>query len=117
MPISRFSAFIIATAIFQHAAFAADPSQLLGKWIEKFQNAARMVTEFTATTISSYPVNKFGEPTKQPQPSEVSYRDLGNTIGIDFKAGGGIMAMIKDQNNMVLIFPGMGSRPLTRVEP
>jgi hypothetical protein len=106
-----FSLFII------RAAHAADPTQLIGKWVEHLRNGAAMITEFTPNTISFYAVDPSGKPNTEPKPQEVTYKDLGQTIVIEFKGGGGLMAMMKDQQSMVLIFPGMGSHSLTRVQP
>ena len=74
-----------------------------------------MVMEFTPTSISFYAIDPSGQRTIEPKPQDVTYKDLGDTIAINFKGGGGIMAMIKDQQSMVLIFPGMGSHPLVRM--
>ncbi len=102
--------------VFAPAAHAGDPSLLVGKWMEKFPNGTGIVTEFTPTTISFYPVDASGKPKAEPKPQEVTYRDLGQTIAIDFNGGGGIMALIKDHGSMVLMFPGMGSHPLVRMQ-
>lgn len=101
--------------LFACAARAGDPAQLFGKWVEKLSNGAQMVTEFTPTSISFYGVDPSGKPGTASKPQDVTYRDLGDTIAIEFKGGGGIMALIKDHDSMVLIFPGMGSHPLTRL--
>jgi hypothetical protein len=103
--------------LFIQAANAADPTQLIGKWVEHLRNGAAMITEFTPTTISFYAVDPSGKPSIEPKPQEVTYKDLGETIAIEFKGGGGLMAMMKDRQSMVLIFPGMGSHSLTRVQP
>jgi hypothetical protein len=102
---------------FIQAANAADPAGLIGKWVEHLRNGAAMITEFTPTTISFYAVDPTGKPNTEPKPQDVTYKDLGDSIAIEFKGGGGIMAMMKDQQSMVLIFPGMGSHSLTRVQP
>jgi hypothetical protein len=106
---------ILFGLLFAQAAHAGDPSELFGKWAEKFRNGAQMVTEFTPTSISYYPVDASDKPGTASKPQDVTYRDLGETIAIDFKGGGGIKAMIKDHDSMVLIFPGMGSHTLTRL--
>jgi hypothetical protein len=98
-------------------ANAADLAQLVGKWMEKLPKGGAMVTEFTPTSISFYGVDPNGKPNPGSKPQDVTDRDLGQTIAIDFKGGGGIMAMMKDQNSMVLIFPGMGSHSLSRMQP
>ena len=107
----------LCSLVFIQTATAADPAQLIGKWVEHLPNGAAMITEFTPTTISFYAVDPSGKPNTDPKPQDVTYRDLGETIAIEFKGGGGLMAMMKDQQSIILIFPGMGSRPLTRVQP
>lgn len=54
-----------------------------------------MVMEFTPTSISFYAIDPSGQRTIEPKPQDVTYKDLGDTIAINFKGGGGIMAMIK----------------------
>jgi hypothetical protein len=103
--------------LFIQAANAADPTQLMGKWVEQLRNGAAMITEFTPTTISFYAVDPSGKPNTEPKPQEVTYKDLGQTIAIEFKGGGGVMATITDRQSIVLLFPGMGSHLLTRVQP
>ncbi len=98
---------------------AADVSQLMGKWAQKFANGNTFVTEFTATSMAFYGLDSLGKPDDnvQHQTIEVSYQDLGDTIGINFKSGGSIMAMIEHPDTAVLLFPGMPSRKLTRFQP
>ena|SRR6266480_2262935 len=108
---------IIFGLLFAQVAVAGDPSQLFGKWMEKLPNGAAMITEFTPTSISFYAVDQSGQPKTESKPQDVTYRDLGQTVAIDFKGGGGVMAMPKDQQTMILIFPGMGSHTLIRLQP
>jgi hypothetical protein len=98
------------------AAAASDPNQIIGKWIERFPNGSGMVTEFTATTISSFGVDASGKQGAPPQTTKVTYKDLGDSIGVNFAGGGGILVLVKGPNNIVLDFPGMGAHQLMRVE-
>jgi hypothetical protein len=99
-------------------ANAADPNQLIGKWIEHLPNGSGLITEFTATTISSYPIDKSGKAIGSPLPMKVAYKDLGDSIGVDFADGGrGVMVLVKDPNDIVLDFPGLGAHQLTRTSP
>jgi hypothetical protein len=107
--------FLLVALLFASVARATEPSQLFGKWIEKLPSGAQMVTEFMPTSISFYPVDRSGKAGAKSKPQDVTYRDLGQTIAIDFRGGGGIMAIIKDRDSAVLIFPGMGSHSLTRM--
>jgi hypothetical protein len=113
----KFAAFALSlTLISSRGAGAADINLLFGRWIEKFENGTGMVTEFTPTTISSVPMDASGNPAEAPTMMEVSYRDLGDSIAIEFKGGGGLMALVKDRQTMLLIFPGMGSHQFSRLE-
>lgn len=96
---------------------AADVSQLLGKWgTEKSANGNAMVFELTPTTISSYGIDSSGKRLGEVTPTRgVSYKDLGDTVAIEFKDGSGITASIKDSKTIVLILPGIGTRQLTRL--
>jgi hypothetical protein len=115
-------AFAIAfclTALLLQPATAADPGQLIGKWVtEKAENGNRMVFEFTSNTIASYGIDASGKRLGDvTPPKNVSYSDLGEKIGIEFQDGSGIFASVKDAKSMVLILPGMGARELTRLGP
>jgi hypothetical protein len=98
-------------------ADAANIDLLFGRWIEKFENGTGMVMEFTPTAISSVPMDASGKAAEPPTVMEVSYRDLGDGIAIEFKGGGGLMAVVKGRQTMLLVFPGMGSHQLSRLEP
>jgi hypothetical protein len=103
--------------LFIQTANASDPAQLIGKWVEHLRNGAAMIVEFTPTAISFYAVDPSGKRTSEPKPQEVTCKDLGETIAIEFKGGGGIMAMMKDQQSMILDFPGVGAHRLTPLQP
>ena len=76
--------------------------------------------------MSFFPVDANGKPTATANKIETSYRSLGRsrdgteTFGIelknpDGKVGPSMMAFVKDRNNVVLDFPGMGATRLTRL--
>src|SRR4051812_42662736 len=100
-----------------NAAFAADPNLIIGLWIQKFPNGNGMVTEFTQKTMSSYSVDALGKQTSPNNTADVAYRDLGDTIAIDFQKGGGAIVLVKTENSIMLDFPGQGAFPLTRWKP
>jgi hypothetical protein len=111
---------ILLIAIFAtplHPAAAADVTQLFGKWAgEKAENGNRLVFEFTPTAIASYGVDSSGKRIGDvTPPRDVSYRDLGDSVSIEFRDGSGIMATIRDAKTIVLILPGTGTRELTRL--
>jgi len=97
---------------------AADPGSLFGKWIEKFANGSGMVTEFTAGTLSYYPVDAAGKPTEAARQNEVTYLDLDKeTIRVNLQGGGAISVLIKDTKNIVLDYGGTGTHRLVRLAP
>ena len=105
-----------------YVAGADETNPLLGKWEEKRPNGSKMVWEFTATTIAFSPVDASGKQTRSGNKAEISYRKLDRSYAIEFKnengkPGGGIMAIVKDENTMVLDFPGAGAHTLIRVRP
>jgi hypothetical protein len=109
---------LLATIAFAGAAHAATPSIVLGKWIERFPNGAGMVTEFTAASISSYPVDSFGHATATPTAMPVTYVDLGGEIlGVTFKGGGGAVVARTGDNAITMALPGIGAHALTRAKP
>jgi hypothetical protein len=111
--------FMVGTAGSAAAAALADPKVLIGKWVERFSNGNGMATDFTATTLVSYPVDASLRATSAPpKPSAVTYHALdAQMIRIDFEGGGGILVLIKDAKTIVLDFPGMGSHSLVKVNP
>ena len=113
----RLLCLVIVFATYAASSYAADPKSILGQWIEKFPNGAGMVTEFTAQSMESYPVDATGKRTASAGKFPVTYRDLDpSTIGVDFQGGGGgIMVMVKDANTIVLDFPGVGAHNLKRL--
>jgi len=110
-----FGAMILGL-LFTQAAMASDPAQIFGKWVQKLKNGASMIIEFTPTTISFYAVDQSGNQKSQPNMQEITYRDLGESISIDFKGGGGIMAIVKDQQTVVIDFPGLTAFEVTRLQ-
>jgi len=110
--------FLLLLGMFAGTAGAVEPGALIGKWIERFANGNGMVTEFTATTLVSYPVDAAGKPMSSGPPSPVTYRALdANTIKVEFGGGAGILVLIKDPNTLELDFPGMGAHRLVRMGP
>jgi hypothetical protein len=98
-------------------AHAAVPSTVFGKWIERFPNGNGMVTEFTAASISSYPVDSLGRATAAPTAMPVSYVDLGGEIvGVTFKGGGGAVVAKTGDDAITLDFPGIGAHELMRAK-
>jgi len=115
-----FRNFLIAlTVVAPQFAAAADVAQLQGKWAtEKAANGNRMVFEFTPDSVATYALDASGKRLGDvAQPKQVRYKDLGETIGVEFQDGSGINAAIKDTKTIVLILPGMGTRELTRLAP
>jgi hypothetical protein len=100
-------------------AEAADPTQLIGTWAAHVPNGATMMTEFTATTFSFYALDPSGKPTAEPKRTyEVTYKDLGDSIAIEFKEhAGGAMVVVKSQDTATLVFPGSATFPMSRIQP
>ncbi|MBV9508993.1 MAG: hypothetical protein JO303_01775 [Caulobacteraceae bacterium] len=67
----------VATCAVASSAFAADPTSIFGKWIEKLPNGNGMVTVLSASALSSYPVDATGKPDAAAYDMNVSYKDLG----------------------------------------
>ena len=110
------TALVLASA-FAGPAFAADPKVIFGSWIERAPEGGGMVTVFTATTISSYGVNAAGQMVTPPMTGEVTYRDLGPSIGVDFKGGGGLLVAVRGPAAITLDFPDAADHDLTRWTP
>lgn len=108
--------FAAALALAGPAA-AADPKAILGAWVEQLPSGGGIVTVFTDSTISSYGVNAAGERISAPMTMTVSYRDLGKTVGVDFKDGGGLLVAIQSPSAITLNFPDAGSHNLTPWRP
>jgi hypothetical protein len=97
---------------------AADPAMLMGKWLEKFANGSGMVTEFTASTLSYYPVDAAGKPTEAARQNEITYLDLDKeTVRINLQGGGSISVSVKDAKHIVLDYGGAGLHRLVRMGP
>lgn len=117
-PFRRFIFFILALLALATPALAFEIEDLYGKWLEKHSKGG-MVTEFTPTTISFYPVDPSGKPLASASaPAAITYRHQGETIGIDFGPGqGGLLVLAQDHDTIMLDFPGVTARRLTRVQP
>ncbi len=88
---------------------------LYGRWIERFPNGNAMeIGVSIPTTIENFVVTKDGRKRALGAPQSVSYGDLGETISIDFKGGGGFIVMFKSRNTLIMDFPGLAARILTR---
>ena len=101
-------------------ARAADPSSVLGKWIERFPNGKGMVSEFGSDTIVSYPVDESGKPSEPVNKAAVSYEDLGgDLVGVQFSGAStsAIMLQRTDAESLTMDFPGVGAHKLTRLTP
>ncbi|HZZ89208.1 MAG TPA: hypothetical protein VFE13_12845 [Caulobacteraceae bacterium] len=108
---------LFAAGLLAGAAQAATPSMVYGKWVERFPDGNGMVTEFSAGSISSYPVDSFGHATAAPTAMPVTYVDLGGEIlGVSFKSGGGAMLARRNADAMTMALPGIGSHELTRIK-
>jgi hypothetical protein len=97
----------------------ADPAQIFGKWIEEGPNGTEMVTEFTATAVSSYGLDQSGKRVGDTNRFAVTYKDVGpSTIQVNFQTGGGgILLHIQDKDTIVMEFPGAGTHTMTRDIP
>jgi hypothetical protein len=119
---TRRSAAVVGLALgvcIASAAFAADPSSIMGKWVERFPNGAGMVTEFTPEAIAYASVDKTGQPEGSPKKTPATYKDLGgDLVGVQFPGsnGSGIMLQRTGPDSLTMDFPGMGMHKLTRFE-
>jgi hypothetical protein len=94
---------------------AADINELYGKWFQRFPNGNAIATEFTPTTIATFAVAKDGKEGPIGSPQQVTYSDAnGSTISVNFKGGGGLMVVLKDHDTIIVDFPGLAARTLTR---
>jgi len=98
-------------------AQAADPKAIFGAWIENLPGGGGVITEFTATTITSYSVNAAGQRISTPITASVTYRDLGKTIGVDFQGGGGALVAINGPAAITLDFPDAAAHALVPWKP
>jgi hypothetical protein len=97
---------------------AANPAQVFGKWVEAGPNNTEMVTEFTATTASSYGLDQFGQRVGNTNRFSVTYKDLNpSTIEVDTSVGDKILLHILDPNTIDMEFPGVGKHLMTRDNP
>ena len=118
MRLAILSVSIFGSAIIAVSASAASPESIWGKWIQTFPKGGGMVTEFTQTSISSYPVDSAGKPLKTASTQNVTYRDLGqNIVGIDFSGGGGIMALKSGVDTLTMDFPGLAAFTIVKLKP
>ncbi|MBU3887498.1 hypothetical protein FM996_13695 [Methylosinus sporium] len=97
-------------------SFAFDTTELLGKWIHKGAKSD-MIVEFTPTSMSFYPVGPDRKPLAPPQPTSVTYRLLGDTIGIDLGPGPGFIVLPHDHDTITLDIPGLFAHRLIRLRP
>ena len=97
---------------------AADPAQIFGKWVETGPNGTEMVTEFTATTASSYGLDQVGQRVGNGNRFPVTYKNLNpSTIEVDTSAGDKILLHILDPDTIDMEFPGVGKHMMTRDKP
>ncbi len=104
-----------------------DANPLLGTWEQSRPNGAKMVWEFTATTITFTLIDPSGIQAEPGSRTAVSYRKLerserGEGYGIVFtdttgEPGIDMTAFIKDPDTMLLDFPAYGPLELIRVQP
>jgi hypothetical protein len=105
---------LIALLALSNPCHAANMRDVLGRWIEKHEHG-KLVLELSETTISYYPEDDKGNQLKSPQPMAITYKDLGgDSIGIEFQGGGGIMIFVKDSAHILMDFPGLGAHFLER---
>ena len=96
----------------------ANPTQIFGKWVEQGPNGTEMVTEFNATTISSYGLDQFGQRVGNSNRFPVTYKELNaSTIEVDTAAGDKIILHIRNTDAIDMEFPGVGTHALTRDNP
>jgi len=99
-------------------AAAASPAQVFGKWVEMGPNGTEMVTEFRATTASSYGLDQFGQRVGNSSRFSVTYKDIDpSTIEVDTEAGDRILLHIRSADTIDMEFPGVGMHLLTRDNP
>ena len=98
-------------------AQAAEPSTIMGKWIERRPDGMEIVTEFSPTSMAFYTVDKSGKPTGEPKRTSVIYKDLGgDSISVTVGDGrGGIVVQRKSANVVTVDFPGAYAVDLTRL--
>jgi len=104
-----------------------DTNPLLGTWEQSRPNGAKMVWEFTATTIAFILIDPSGKRAEPGSTTAVSYRRLGRSergegYGIELTNTTGepaidIEALITGPDSMRLDFPGYGPLELVRVQP
>jgi hypothetical protein len=112
--------------LYTQTALANDGAQLLGKWVEHLSNGGKTIVDFTETSISFTPIDASGTTVRPTNNSEVTFRKLGTgaldaSISIDFKdkngkPSGGILAVVKSEDEVVLDFPSVGTHLLRRVK-
>jgi hypothetical protein len=109
---------IFVTASVASVAQAADPSAVYGKWIERASNGRGMVTEFTPTSSSWYPIDELGKTIGPVNSLPAKFKSLGETtVSMEFADGGGIILVVKDHDHLLMDFPGAGAHPLERLKP
>ncbi len=100
-------------------ALAADPTTVMGKWIERLSGGRGLVSVFAPGSISFYPVDESGKPAGAPRISSVTYKDLGGEdVGVVFNrdGSGGVVIHRVSENAVTLDFPGQGAHRLARIE-
>jgi hypothetical protein len=98
-------------------ARAADPKTIMGYWIEQLPGGGGMVTVFTPGAITAFGVNAANERISTPISQAVSYRDLGQTIGVDFAEGGGLLVAVHGPTSITLDFPDAAPHDLIPWRP
>ena len=101
------------------AAVADDSAQLIGQWIDKLPNGASMVTVFTSTTVAFHGVDPQGNdgPTNTVQ---VAYKKSSSgaiAITAEDQQGDPLLVTVKDDNTLLMTFPGADPRTLVRQQP
>lgn len=109
---------LVATAVAALAqrVGAADPSSIMGRWIETFPNGNGMVTAFDRSSISSYPVDKTGRLARPATTMPVTYKNLGGPIvAVVFAGGSSILIVRKGPDAITMDLPGVGAHALVKM--
>ena len=113
-------ALFIATLPFvTPLAMAEEPTKLFGKWTQQGASGP-VVWEFTRATIGFTPFDSVGKAIAPENKATISYRPIGDSWVIEFKTpdgkpGGGLMAVFKDADTVVIDDPGQRALVLKRV--
>lgn len=98
--------------------YAADPNVIFGQWVQKFPNGNAIVTDFEPNSMESYNVDANGKRGTDVGRGkyQVTYKDRGQSIiGVNLSDGGMIFIIVKDQDTILLDFPGLGAHVLKRL--